>query len=75
MAKINYTSNPRVAEIFNDLEKFMVFCQDFGYRYNEADLYNWKSYAWQQHSKYAQGKVAKDMWTQDSGRRTWARPQ
>ena len=53
----------------------MVFCQDFGYRYNEADLYNWKSYAWQQHSKYAQGKVAKDMWTQDSGRRTWARPQ
>jgi hypothetical protein len=73
MAKINYTPNPRVAQIFEELEQFLLFCQDYGYKYNEADLYNWKSYAYQQFSKFAQGKFAKDMWTQDSGRRPWHR--
>ena len=60
--------NPKVHGIFNDLEKFLEFCQDFGYQYNESDLYNWKSYAYQQFSKYSQGKFAKDMWIADSRR-------
>jgi len=53
-------------QIFDDLEKFLEFCQDYGYRYNEADLYNWKSYAYQQFSKFVQGKNVKDMWDQDT---------
>jgi hypothetical protein len=65
MAKPQLKSNPRVREIFEDLEKFLEFCQDYGYRYNEADLYNFKAYAWQQFTKYAQGKNAKNMWTED----------
>lgn len=65
MAKTTFKHNPRVNEIFNDLEKFLAFCQDFGYRFNEADLYNFKSYAWQQYNKYSQGKNAKDMWAED----------
>lgn len=65
MAKPTFKSNPRVNEIFNDLEKFLAFCQDFGYRYNESDLYNFKSYAWQQYNKFSQGKNAKDMWVED----------
>jgi hypothetical protein len=52
MAKPIIKSNPRVAEIFNDLEVFLEFCQDYGYRYNESDLYNFKSYAWQQFNKW-----------------------
>ena len=68
MAKPQFTSNPRVAQIFEDLEQFLLFCQDYGYKYNEADLYNWKSYAFQQFSKYSQGKFAKDMWLQDARR-------
>jgi len=68
MAKITYKSNPRVAEIQEDLEKLMEFCQDYGYRYNEADLYNFKSYAWQQYNKYSQGKNAKSMWDEDARR-------
>ena len=68
MAKITYKSNPRVAEIQEDLEKLMEFCQDYGYRYNEADLYNFKSYAWQQFTKYTQGKNAKNMWWEDARR-------
>ena len=68
MAKITFKSNPRVAEIQEDLEKLMEFCQDYGYRYNEADLYNFKSYAWQQYNKYSQGKNAKSMWDEDARR-------
>ena len=68
MAKPNIRHNPRVAAIFEDLEQFLRFCQDFGYRYNESDLYNWKAYAWQQYNKHQQGKPAKDMWLQDSRR-------
>ena len=68
MAKISYKSNPRVIEIQDDLEKLLEFCQDYGYRYNEADLYNFKSYAWQQYNKFSQGKNAKNMWDED-GRR------
>ena len=68
MAKITIKSNPRVIEIQDDLEKLLEFCQDYGYRYNEADLYNFKSYAWQQYNKYSQGKNAKNMWWEDARR-------
>lgn len=64
MAKIAIKPNPRVNELFDELEKFLGFCQDYGYKFNEADLYNFKSYAWQQYSKYSQGKNAKNMWDQ-----------
>ena len=65
MAKPIIKPNARVAEIFDDLEKFLAFCQDYGYRYNESDLYNFKSYAWQQFNKFTQGKNAKNMWSED----------
>jgi len=68
MAKITIKSNPRVIEIQDDLEKLLEFCQDYGYRYNEADLYKFKSYAWQQYNKYSQGKNAKNMWDEDTRR-------
>lgn len=65
MAKPTFKPNPRVAEIFDALDNLREFCQDYGYRFNEADLYNFKSYAWQQFNKYSQGKNAKNMWTED----------
>jgi hypothetical protein len=68
MAKMTFTPNPKVHTIFDDLERYYEFCQDFGYRFNESDLYNWKSYAYQQYSKFAQGKFAKDMWIVDRRR-------
>lgn len=74
MAKVTIKSNPRVSSTFNDLEAFLDFCKDFGYRFNEADLYNFKSYAWQQYNKLLQGKNAKDMWLEDArrlGRNIW----
>ena len=68
MAKVAVKSNPRVNELFDELDKLREFCVDYGYRFNEADLHNFKSYAWQQYSKFAQGKNAKNMWAED-GRR------
>jgi len=68
MGKPTFKPNPRVTAIFDDLEQYLVFCQDFGYRFNEADLYNWRSYAYQQFNKHLQGKFAKDMWSIDSRR-------
>jgi len=68
MAKPTFKSNPRVTAIQEELERFLEFCQDYGYRFNEADLYNFKSYAWQQYNKYTQGKNAKNMWDEDSRR-------
>jgi hypothetical protein len=69
MAKPTFKPNPRVNAIFEDLELYLRFCQDFGYKYDEKDLYNWKSYAYQQYNKHVQGKFAKDMWAIDSSRR------
>jgi hypothetical protein len=57
-----------VTQVFDDLEQFLRFCQDYGYRFHEGDLYNFKSYAYQQYSKFTQGKNAKDMWAIDSAR-------
>jgi hypothetical protein len=64
MSKFKYTPNPRVAAVLDDLERYLNFCRDYGYRYNEADLGNWKSYAYQQYNKFLEGKPAKDMWAQ-----------
>lgn len=65
MAKPSFKPNPKVTEIFDALDNLREFCQDYGYRFNEADLYNFKSYAWQQFNKFSQGKNAKNMWTED----------
>ena len=68
MGKQQISVNPRVHQIFDELEKYLSFCKDFGYRYNENDLHNWKSYAWQQYSKFVNNKPVKDMWSLDNRR-------
>lgn len=65
MAKITIRHNPKFNEVFDELDQLRDFCRDYGYRFNEGDLYNFKSYAWQQYSKYRQGKNAKNMWDED----------
>ena len=64
MSKPVIKPNARAQQILEDLDKFREFVVEYGYRYNEADLYNFKSYAWQQYSKYTSGKSAKNMWDQ-----------
>ena len=68
MGKREFRPNPRALAIMEDLDSFREFCQDYGYRYNEADLYNFKAYAWHQYNKFTQGKNAKNMWVEDARR-------
>jgi len=68
MGKPQHRVNPRAIQAFEDLSNYLEFCQEFGYRYNEADLYNFKAYAWQQYNKFTQGKNAKNMWVEDARR-------
>jgi hypothetical protein len=68
MSKLQIKPNAKAQQILEDLDNFREFVVDYGYRFNEADLYNFKSYAWQQYSKYTSGKTAKDMWSEDARR-------
>jgi hypothetical protein len=68
MSKREYRSNPRALQCLEDLSNFQEFCCEYGYKFREEDLYNFRSYAWQQYSKFTQGKNAKNMWVED-GRR------
>ena len=68
MGKPQHRVNPRAIQAFEDLALYLEFCADYGYRYREEDLYNFKAYAWQQYNKFSQGKNAKNMWEEDARR-------
>ena len=66
MAKPTFASNPKVRQIFNDLELYQEFCADYGYKFDESSLYDMRSYAFQQFSKYSASKNFKDQWADDA---------
>lgn len=66
MYKGDRRSISQVNQIFDDLENYLNFCRDFGYRYDEAELYNNKSFVFRQFTKFISGKPAKDMWEIDA---------
>ena len=59
MGKPQIRSNPRTQAVFEDLEQYLDFCRDYGYRFNEADLYNEKSWMWQNFKKWVNWKNMK----------------
>jgi len=65
MSKNERKSNV-VNQIFDDLDSYRNFCRDYGYKFDEAELYSNRSFAFRQFTKYMQGKPAKDMWEVDS---------
>ena len=64
MAKPTFQPNPRVRQIFDDLEKYREFCVDFGYKFDEATLYDMRNYVYRQHTKELAGKHARDNWVE-----------
>lgn len=70
MGKPLFKPNLRCRQTWEDLDRYFNFCRNYGYRYNEADLYNNRTYAFQQFRKLEAGKEPRDMWTQDVGRRS-----
>jgi len=65
MSKNATKSNPQVNQIFDDLDKYRHFCSMYGYCFNEAELYNSKSYVYRQFQKFISGKAVKDQWEID----------
>ena len=66
MAKIQIKANPRVTAIFNDLEKYLDFCKEYGYKFDESELYSNKSNAYRQYTKMVSGKQARNNWVEDA---------
>jgi len=63
----NY-KNFRTTQVWNDLDSYLAFCRDYGYRFNPEDLYNNKKYPYQQYRKFQAGKNCKNMWEEDAKR-------
>lgn len=54
-----------VVKIFDDLDSYKEFCRNYGYVFNESDLYNNKCYTWRQYQKFISGKEVKNNWEVD----------
>ena len=66
MAKQTFTPNPKVRQIFNDLELYLEFCVEYGYKFDESTLGDMRSYPFQQFSKYMSNRNFKDQWAADA---------
>lgn len=55
-------------QIFDDLDNYLNFCREYGYKFDEADLYSQRSYAYRQFQKFVSGKPARNQWEADSSR-------
>lgn len=52
---------PEVAQIFDDLEVYQQFCRDYGYPYDERDLYKDRS-PYGEFNKMRKGREPWDQW-------------
>jgi hypothetical protein len=66
MAKPTFQPNPRVHQLFTDLENYKEFCVDYGYKFDETTLYDMRSFAYRQHQKQLSGKYPKNSWDEDT---------
>lgn len=66
MSRNDKRSNNQINQIFDDLDGYRNFCRSYGYKFDEAELYSNRSFAYRQYTKYLQGKPFKDMWEFDS---------
>jgi hypothetical protein len=66
---------PEVRDIFEDLESFKKFCVDYGYVYDERNLYNERAPAYAEYIKYSKGREPWDQWRTPKRERTDFRPR
>ena len=62
MAKPNIQHNPKVRQIFDDLEKYREFCVDHGFVFDEKTLYDMRVFSYRQYQKQQAGKQPKNNW-------------
>lgn len=56
---------PDINRIFDELDAFLEFCKEFGHVYNEKDLYNYKSVAYNQYDRWRKGHRVINNWKED----------
>lgn len=66
MAKVNFKNSSTYNKIFEDLEKYLEFCREYGYTFNESDLYTNRSNSYRNYQKHITGKPVKNMWEADA---------
>ena len=66
MAKQQQSPDHPINKIFDDLEKYLDFCVEYGYVYDEADLYNARSYGFRQFGKAMTGRFGKNQWEEQA---------
>jgi hypothetical protein len=57
--------NQNVNRVFNDLENFKVFCVEYGFVFNEADLYKRNAHAYLQYERARRGEKIPNNWDID----------
>jgi hypothetical protein len=57
--------NQNVKRVFNDLENFKVFCVEYGFVFNEADLYKRSAHAYLQYERVRRGEKIPNNWDID----------
>jgi hypothetical protein len=62
------TLKPEVETIFQDLEKYQIFCVKYGRKFDESDLYNNKNRNYQDFINKQAGKTVRNYWLEDQKR-------
>jgi hypothetical protein len=53
-----------VTQIYNDLEELQLFCRQYGYPFNEADLYR-KDGVWGLMLRVQSGRNVRNQWSEE----------
>ena len=64
----------KVEQVFNDLDGYKRFCIQFGWTYNEADLYDTSKKSYKSYIEFKEGKRVPNNWVKDQknmGKRKW----
>ncbi len=54
-----------INQIFNDLDTYRNFCSTYGYKFNEAELYNQRSNTYRLFQKFQTGRKVRNQWEID----------
>lgn len=63
---------PEVSQIYEHLDQYREFCVEFGHVFDERDLYNERSYSFQDFQRHLEGKHVKNRWfARNDERKEW----
>lgn len=65
MAKPSIKNSNNNNKIFDDLDKLLEFCKEYGYIYNENDIISQRNNTARQFQKYLNGKPVRNNWEHD----------